>query len=353
MINEAYAILSDGDRRAQYDRYGRVDLPPGGVDLGGIEDLFGDLFEGFFGGGRGGRRGRARSGDDLRYDLEITLEEAAQGLETRLQIPRLEACETCRGSGAEPGSGRTPVPDLQGARPAALPAGLPHGGPDVRPVRRRGPDRQEPVQGLLGRGPGRAGADAQGAHPARRRRGRADAHHRRGGRGRGRRPGRAISTSSSTSASTPSSRARATSSTARCRSPSPRPRSAPRWTCRSWTASRSSRCRPAARTATCSGCAGRGCPASTARGRGDACYSVVVEVPRKLTGRAARAPRGVPARVLRRGAGPPRRRLPRVAQEALRRLSRHHPVSLRTSGASFPAATVLRPRLPAGGCSTS
>src|SRR5574341_504588 len=64
-INEAYAALSDPDRRAQYDRYGRVDLPPGGVDFGGLEDIFGDLFEGFFGGGRGGRRGRARRGDDL------------------------------------------------------------------------------------------------------------------------------------------------------------------------------------------------------------------------------------------------------------------------------------------------
>jgi molecular chaperone DnaJ len=113
-INEAYAALSDPDRRAQYDRYGRVDLPPGGVDFGGLEDIFGDLFEGFFGGGRGGRRGRARRGDDLRYDLEITLEEAAQGLETRLQIPRLEVCEACRGGGAEPGSGRTPCPTCKG-----------------------------------------------------------------------------------------------------------------------------------------------------------------------------------------------------------------------------------------------
>jgi molecular chaperone DnaJ len=115
LINEAYAVLSDPDKRVQYDRYGRVDLPPGGVDLGGFEDLFGDLFEGFFGGGRaGGRRGRARQGDDLRYDLEITLEEAAHGLETRLQIPRLETCDHCQGSGAEPGSGRVACPTCKG-----------------------------------------------------------------------------------------------------------------------------------------------------------------------------------------------------------------------------------------------
>jgi molecular chaperone DnaJ len=114
-INEAYAILSDPDKRAQYDRYGRVDLPPGGVDFGGVEDLFGDLLEGFFGGGgRGGRRSRARQGDDLRYDLEITLDEAAQGLETRLQIPRLESCERCRGSGVEPGSSRAACPTCKG-----------------------------------------------------------------------------------------------------------------------------------------------------------------------------------------------------------------------------------------------
>jgi molecular chaperone DnaJ len=105
-INEAYAVLSDPDKRAQYDRYGRVDLPPG-IDLGGFGDLFEDIFEGFFTGGRGGgRSSRGRRGDDLRYDLEVSLEEAATGLETRLQIPRLEGCEECRGTGVEPGSKR-------------------------------------------------------------------------------------------------------------------------------------------------------------------------------------------------------------------------------------------------------
>jgi molecular chaperone DnaJ len=115
-INEAYAVLSDPDKRAQYDRFGRVDLPPGGVDVGGFGDLFEDLFEGFFGGGGrgGGRRGRGRRGDDLRYDLELSLEEAAEGLETKLQIPRLETCEVCRGSGVEPGSKKVECPTCKG-----------------------------------------------------------------------------------------------------------------------------------------------------------------------------------------------------------------------------------------------
>ena len=107
-INEAYAVLSDPDKRAQYDRFGTV-AGPGGVDASdlGFGTIFDDLFEGFFGGaGRGGRRTRARRGEDLQYDLQISLEEAARGLETKVQIPRFEPCETCHGSGLESGTTR-------------------------------------------------------------------------------------------------------------------------------------------------------------------------------------------------------------------------------------------------------
>src|SRR6266705_710559 len=100
--NEAYGILSDPEKRAQYDRFGTVS-GPGGVDDVGFGTIFEDLFEGFFGGGGGGRRGRSRRGEDLQYRLEISLEEAARGLETKLQIPRHESCETCRGTGQQDG----------------------------------------------------------------------------------------------------------------------------------------------------------------------------------------------------------------------------------------------------------
>ena len=100
-INQAYGVLSDPDKRAHYDRFGTAP-GTGGVETG-FTTIFEDLFEGFFGGDRG-RRTRARRGEDLRYDLEISLEEASEGLESKLQIPRSETCETCRGSGQEPGT---------------------------------------------------------------------------------------------------------------------------------------------------------------------------------------------------------------------------------------------------------
>jgi molecular chaperone DnaJ len=110
---EAYSVLADPNQRQRYDHFGHAGVSSGAGQtwgapgFGGIEDILGDLF-GFgdvFGSGRAGaRRSTAQRGADLRYDLEITLEEAFAGMTAQLRIPRLETCETCKGNGAAPGS---------------------------------------------------------------------------------------------------------------------------------------------------------------------------------------------------------------------------------------------------------
>ena len=124
-VNEAYAVLSDPDKRAHYDRFGTVGGAAGFGDTG-FGTLFEDIFENLFtgGGGRGGRRSRAARGEDLQYELKITLEEAAAGVETKIQIPRLEACEHCTGSGMEPGSRRITCETCQGRGEVRLSQGF-------------------------------------------------------------------------------------------------------------------------------------------------------------------------------------------------------------------------------------
>jgi molecular chaperone DnaJ len=117
-VAEAYSVLSNAEQRARYDRFGHAGVSSsaagaganwGAQGFGGIEDILGDLF-GFgdvFGGragAGGGRRSSAQRGADLRYDLEITLEEASEGMTAQLRIPRLETCETCTGTGAKSGT---------------------------------------------------------------------------------------------------------------------------------------------------------------------------------------------------------------------------------------------------------
>lgn len=123
---EAYAVLSNPEQRQRYDRFGHAGVSSsaanaawGAPGFGGIEDILGDLFgfgDVFGAAGRpGSRRSSAQRGADLRYDLEITLEQAAAGMTAQLRIPKLETCETCNGSGAAAGTKPETCRTCQGA----------------------------------------------------------------------------------------------------------------------------------------------------------------------------------------------------------------------------------------------
>lgn len=140
-VSEAYEALKDPEKRAAYDRYGHAAFQngggqrgPGGFGQGGggfhdpfdiFREVFGQggggggggggVFEDFFGGGGGGGGAGAGRGSDLRYDIEITLEEAAHGIEKEISFRRLGACAHCSGVGAEPGSKRTSCQTCRGS----------------------------------------------------------------------------------------------------------------------------------------------------------------------------------------------------------------------------------------------
>lgn len=120
-IQEAYEILTDDQKRAAYDQYGHAGVDPnrGGAGFGGggadFGDIFGDVFGDIFGGGRGGRQSRARQGADLRYNLEMSLEEAVRGKDVEIRVPTLVECEPCHGSGAKKGTSPTTCPTCHGA----------------------------------------------------------------------------------------------------------------------------------------------------------------------------------------------------------------------------------------------
>ena len=112
-VKEAYEMLTNPEKREAYDRYGHAGVDPNsgmggmGGGTGGFGDAFGDIFGDIFGGGRGGRGGggpQVYRGADLRYNLEITLEQAAHGFDTTIRVPSWDKCDTCHGSGAKPGT---------------------------------------------------------------------------------------------------------------------------------------------------------------------------------------------------------------------------------------------------------
>ena len=112
-VKEAYEMLTNPEKREAYDRYGHAGVDPnmggggfGGGGAGGFADSFGDIFGDIFGGGGRGRGAgpQVYRGADLRYKLEITLEQAAHGFDTTIRVPSWDKCDTCHGTGAKPGT---------------------------------------------------------------------------------------------------------------------------------------------------------------------------------------------------------------------------------------------------------
>jgi len=131
-VNEAYEVLRDSKKRATYDQFGHAGVNAqagarggaggfsgGFADFGDMGDMFSEIFEGFFGGtstrSRRSSQTRVRRGSDLRYDLTISFMDSAHGIEVNLEIPRMETCDVCNGSGTKPGTRKKVCPTCHGS----------------------------------------------------------------------------------------------------------------------------------------------------------------------------------------------------------------------------------------------
>src|ERR1700733_11221743 len=168
-INEAYEVLKDGDKRAAYDRFGHAAFEQGNGGPGfgaGFASSFSDIFEDLFGmAGQRGRGGGRERGADLRYNMEITLEEAFIGKTAQIEIPVSVTCEACSGTGAKVGTKPKTCSMCAGQGRGAAAAGLFHAGADLPGLSGSRPDDRRPLSILRGLRPGDARAQSIGQYP--------------------------------------------------------------------------------------------------------------------------------------------------------------------------------------------
>ena len=174
---EAYEVLSDARKRAAYDQFGHAGVEGaagmggarGGPEgFGGFADAFGDIFGEIFGQqGRGGRGNGVYRGADLRYNLELSLEDAARGADVKIRIPTMEGCDVCHGTGAKPGTEPKQCPTCHGRGEVRVSQGFFSIQQTCPTCHGRGKVVAEPCTRLPGRGTHQEEQDAVGEDPRR------------------------------------------------------------------------------------------------------------------------------------------------------------------------------------------